>query len=139
MKERSDPRGRGSIRRWGVILAASLLAEGAIGVASAGQGGAGFPPLLLAHIGLGGVVVTITGWVLLLALQRRRHPGWIPTVFTTFAVAATAMTGAIFLASGFPNGAEVDRVLALVSLGGAASMIVWGGERVPEGSVPASS
>ena len=138
MKDPSNPKARGSIRRWGTILVASLFAEGAIGVASAGQGGAGSAPLLLAHIGLGGVVVTITGWVLLLALRRRGHPGWIPTLFTAFAVWATALTGAIFLVSGFPNGAAVDRVLALVSLGGAASMILWGVERVPESSASAT-
>lgn len=126
------------IRRWGGVLLASLFTEGVLGVASAGQGGSGFPPLLLAHLGLGAVVLVVTGWVLSVVLRRRRRPGLIPTAFTATAVVATAATGAIFLVSRFPNGADVDRILALLAIAGAASMIGLGVERAPDESRPRS-
>ena len=118
-----------SVRTWGSLLLPLLLAEGALGVASVGAGSAPTSPLLLAHVGLGVVVVAV-------ALTAFVATRWIPSSralwsvrLTSLCVALTGTTGAAFLFVGTSQGLDVDRVLGLLDLLGAASMIVWGGVR----------
>lgn len=126
MERSSGPsRGRWSIRRLGAVLFVAVLAAGALGVASAGQTASSPTALLFAHVAVGGAVVALT----ICALAVARHHsgrGVIATTFTAGAVFSTAVTGAIFLVTGFSNGLDIDRALALVSLGGTVLMMLLG-------------
>ena len=116
-----------------MLLFFAVLSEGILGVASAGQSTSNVTPLLIGHVAFGTVVVALAGWALTVALRQRGRPGVLTTAFTALAVAFTATTGAVFLITGFPNGAAVDRGLALLSLLGTVLMMVWGS---PRGTTP---
>ena len=123
-----------TVRTWGSVLLPFLFAEGALGVASVGAGSSPSSPLLLAHVGLGVLVVGLA-FSSFAATRRssRRRALWTVRL-TTICVALTGTTGAAFLVSGFSQGLDVDRVLGLLDIVGATFMIVWGDDRTPSGS-----
>lgn len=120
-----------TVRTWGSLLLPFLFAEGALGVASVGAGSSPSSPLLLAHVGLG---VLVVGLAFSAFVATRRSPQgralWSVRL-TTLCVALTGATGAAFLVSGFTQGLDMDRLLGLLDIVGAISMIGWGGVRTP--------
>lgn len=123
-----------SIRRFGYVLFPLVLAEGALGVVSASSNLSGPSVLLTAHVGFGVGLVGLTIWALVSATRFPRRAARLVTGFTTLAVLATGLTGALFLLTGFSQGADIDRGLALVSLAGTVLMIVWGTAPVSPGA-----
>lgn len=129
----------GLVRRFGWVLVPLILAESALGVASAAIGNSGAPPLLVAHVVLGIVVVGVAAWTLWAAGGSRNRWARVAVWWTAFAIFATAATGALFLETAFAQGATVDRVLALLDLAGAVLMVIWGSaERDPTSSQKAA-
>lgn len=120
-----------SIRRLGMALFVLLLVEGGLGVSSAGSASSGASAVLIGHVilGLGAVALALGSHRA--ATRFPRRAARYATVLTTVAIAATALTGAIFLAAGFRHGGVVDRALALMALAGSLLMIAWGSVRVP--------
>ena len=119
-----------SVRRWGIGLFVLVFVEGTLGMISAGSGLAGATPLLIAHIALGLGIVALSLWSLLIAFHFPRRVARLVTLGTTLAIVLTALTGGLFLATGFGQGGNVDRILSIGDLAGTALMIVWGAAEV---------
>lgn len=117
------------MRRLGAVLFPLVLAEGALGVASAGQDLSTVSGLLIAHVGFGVGLVGLGGWALAGAGRRAARPAKVATILTGAALVATGATGAAFLLTGFGQALVVDRLLALLTLFGTGLMIVYGGRR----------
>ena len=119
----------GAVRRLGAVLLPLVLAEGALGVASAGQELSTVSGLLIAHVGFGVGLVALGGWALAGAGRRAAGPAKVATILAGAALVATGATGAAFLVTGFGQALVVDRLLALLTLFGTGLMIVYGGRR----------
>jgi hypothetical protein len=114
------------IRAWGAVLFALTLAEGVLGILSAGQGSTASRTLLVGHVAFGIGLVSLSVWVLAAARRSPSRPARFATAFTTGALAITAATGTVFLLTGFQQGGSIDRGFAILSLAGAVLMMIWG-------------
>lgn len=122
------------VRRFGVLLFPLVFAEGALGVASVGERGSGTSVLLVAHVVLGTVLVALAAWAAVLSRRLPSRSARLASGFTAASLASTAITGALFLATGFVQGLVIDQGLALASLAGCMLMIVWGTARSAAGA-----
>jgi hypothetical protein len=121
--------GNPSVRVWGAVLFVLTFAEGALGVLSAGRGGAAPADLLAAHVVFGIGLVALSVWALWTAWRASSRPARFATAFTAAALASTAGAGAVVLLTGFAQGANIDRGLAILSLAGTVLMMILGSGR----------
>lgn len=114
------------VRSWGAILFTLTFVEGALGIVSAGQGTSSAGGLLVAHVAFGIGLVALAVWALAAIWGSAGRRARLSTAFATGALVCTAGTGAIFLVTGFAQGAAIDRGLALLSLAGTVLMMISG-------------